>query len=241
MQNETSTVNYPRRNGRLCYWLPDLGVRGDIMKILVACEESQAVTIAFRELGHEAYSCDIKPCSGGHPEWHIQGDVTPLLSEQWDMMIAHPPCTYLTVSNSHMKRGCTKYTAEEAVELRRQAVDFFMLFVNAKIEKKAIENPIGVMSTYYRKPKEPHGQIIRPFQFGENATKATCLWLFNLPPLRPTNVIEPEKYTSKTGKVYDKWWFESSLIRNLEERAKFRSQTFPGIARAMAEQWGGNA
>ena len=205
------------------------------MKVLVACEESQAVTIAFRELGHKAYSCDIQPCSGGRPEWHIQGDVLSVLDNGWDLMIAHPPCTYLTVSNTHMKRGCTKYTAEEAVELRKQAVKFFMQLANAPISKIAIENPIGVMSTIYKKPT----QIIRPYQFGESSTKATCLWLEGLPKLEYTNVIVPEKHISKSGKSYDKWWFESSLIRDLTERAKFRSKTFHGIAKAMAEQWGG--
>lgn len=208
-----------------------------ILKIIIGCEESQEICKAFRELGHEAYSCDIKPCSGGHPEWHIQDSIFHVLcysdALKWDIGIFHPPCTYLTVSNTHMKRGCTKYTAQEAIKLRQEAKLFFMALVNANIDHIAIENPIGIMNTQYRKPD----QIIRPFQFGENSTKATCLWLKGLPLLKSTNTITPDKYTSKSGKVYDKWWFESSLISNLEERSKFRSKTFPGIARAMAEQW----
>lgn len=202
------------------------------LNVLVACEQSQEVTAAFIALGHNAMSCDLyHPGAKGLP--HYQGDVFDVINEGWDIMIAHPPCTYLTVSNSHMKRGCTKYTAEQAVILRQEAAEFFMKLANAPIKKKAIENPIGVMSTLYKKPT----QIIRPNQFGENATKATCLWLEGLPKLQPTNIIVSETHTSKTGKVYDKWWFESSLIRDLDERAKFRSRTFPGIAKAMAEQW----
>lgn len=207
------------------------------MKVLVACEESGTVREAFSKLGHDAWSCDLQPTR--IPGKHYQGDVFDIINDGWDLMIAHPPCTYLTVSNTHMKRGCTKYTAEEAVVLRQEAAEFFMKLVHAPIEKIAIENPIGVMSTLYKKPTAPDGQIIRPNQFGENATKATCLWLKGLPLLQPTKVIEAETHTSKSGKVYDKWWFESSLIRDLKERAKFRSTTFPGIAQAMAEQWGG--
>jgi len=204
------------------------------MRVLVACEESQAVTKAFRKLGHEAFSCDLLPCSGGRPEWHIQCDVMDILNNGWDLMIAHPECTYLTVSNSHMKRGCTKYTPEQAIVLRKKAIEFFMKLYDCNIPKIAIENPIGIMSTKFRKPD----QIIRPFQFGENSTKSTCLWLKNLPKLQPTDIIKTTTHTSKTGKIYDEWWFKSSLISDLEERRKFRSKTFQGIANAMAEQWG---
>lgn len=158
------------------------------MRVLVACEESQVVCKEFRKLGHEAYGCDILPCSGGRPEWHIQGDVVPLLSEQWDMIIAFPPCTYLTVSNTYLKRGCSKYTAEEAKQLQKDGVDFFMLFTNINCSKVAIENPIRVMSTYYRKPD----QVIQPWMFGEDASKQTCLWLKGLPLLKPTKIIPPK-------------------------------------------------
>ena len=144
------------------------------MKILVACEESQRVTIALRERGHEAYSCDIEPCSGGHPEWHLQQDVIPLLSKKWDMIIAFPPCTYLTVTGNRWF-DIDRY-GDKALQRhkdRKDAIDFFMLFANANCEKIAIENPIGCMSTVYRKPN----QIIHPYMFGDADRKATCLWL----------------------------------------------------------------
>ena len=200
------------------------------MKILVACEESQAVTKEFRKLGHEAYSCDIVPCSGGHQEWHLQQDVKPLLLENWDMIIAFPPCTHLAVS------GAAHFAKKRADGRQQEGVDFFMLFANAKCERIAIENPIGIMSTKWRKPD----QVIHPFWFGENSTKSTCLWLKGLPKLTATNIIIPEKHTTKTGKVYDKWWFDTCLISDLKVRASIRSKTFPGIAKAMAEQWGVN-
>ena len=204
------------------------------MKILVGCEESQAVTIELRKLGHEAYSCDILPCTGGYPEWHLQMDVFGAIEKiKPEMGIFHPPCTMLTVSNTHKKRGCTKYTAEEAIILENEASDFFIRLYNSNIERIAIENPIGIMSSRFRKPD----QIIRPYMFGDDASKATCLWLKNLPKIKPTNIIQPTFHTSKTGKRYDSWWFKSSLISNLKERASFRSKTFHGIAKAMALQW----
>ena len=202
--------------------------REDRVKILVACEESQAVTIAFRARGHEAYSCDIQDCSGGHPEWHIQCDVTKILNDSWDMIIAFPPCTHLAVS------GAAHFEKKRLDGRQKQGIDFFMLFTNLKCPKVAIENPIGIMSTLYRKPD----QIIKPFNFGENSTKSTCLWLKGLPPLMATKIIEPTKHITKTGKSYDEWWFKTCLISDLEERAKVRSKTFQGIAQAMVEQWG---
>ena len=148
-------------------------------RVLVACEESQAVTIELRKLGIEAYSCDIEPCSGGHPEWHFQQDVTELLKQQWDMIIAFPPCTYLT--NAGTRHFSRRINSEEKVlkreKLREEAFEFFMIFANADCDKIAIENPIGIISTYIRKPD----QIIQPWQFGHGETKATCLWLKNLP------------------------------------------------------------
>lgn len=205
------------------------------MRVLVACEESQTVCKAFRELGHEAYSCDIIECSGGHPEWHIQDDAIKVAyGQQWDMMIAHPPCTYLTNINSFIHRGCSLYTGEEAKVLRKSAYEFFVQLDNAPIEKRAIENPKGYMNSHYRKPE----QIVRPLMFGEPSSKGTCLWLSELPKLIPTNVVDPEYHTTAKGRRFDKWYFDTSKISNLETRTRVRSKTFEGIARAMANQWG---
>ena len=200
------------------------------MKILVACEESQAVTKEFRKLGHEAYSCDIQGCSGGHPEWHLQKNVVELLRGEWDMMIAFPPCTHLAVSGA-------RWFPEKIKDGRQQqGIGFFMDLVNAPIDKIAIENPVSIMSTKYRKPD----QIIQPWQFGDPTTKKTCLWLKNLPLLQPTDVVEPEYIIGKKdGKKYSKIHYMSNQLGN-EERARQRSKTFPGIAKAMAEQWGNN-
>jgi hypothetical protein len=219
------------------------------MKILVACEESQAVTIELRKLGHEAYSCDIIEPSGGHPEWHIQQDVLPLLdgkcefktvdgtlhniSDRWDMIIAFPPCTYLTVTGNRWF-NIEKY-GEKAIQRyknRDLAIEFFMKFVNADCSKIAIENPIGVMSTHYRKPD----QIIHPYMFGDAERKSTCLWLKGLPKLVPTNIVVPEIYTYKNGRT-DGMWHMKTMKLPPKERAMMRSKTFPGIAKAMAEQW----
>ena len=204
------------------------------MKILVACEESQRVTIALRDRGHEAYSCDIEPCSGGHPEWHLQQDVIPLLSKKWDMIIAFPPCTYLTVTGNRWF-NIDKYgdKAIQRYKNRKNAVDFFMLFANANCEKIAIENPIGCMSTLYRKPN----QIIHPYMFGDAERKATCLWLKGLPELVSTDVVEPNVVYYKNGKGSDSLWHMNTISLPQKERAKARSKTFPGIAKAMAEQW----
>ena len=158
------------------------------MKVLLACEESQAVTIEFRKLGHEAYSCDILECSGGHPEWHLQQDVTELLKEKWDMIIAFPPCTFLTVTGNRWF-NIEKY-GEKAIQRhkdREEAIKFFMMFANANCDKIAIENPVGIMSSTWRKPD----QIIQPYQFGDAFEKKTCLWLKNLPKLEPTNEVDP--------------------------------------------------
>jgi len=188
------------------------------MKILVACEESQAVTIELRKLGHEAYSCDIEPCSGGHPEWHLRCDAMELLKMQWDMILAFPPCTDLAVSGA-------RYFAQKRADGRQQrSVDFFMAFANADCPRIAIENPVGIMSTHYRKPD----QIIQPWMFGHGETKATCLWLKGLPRLEPTNIVE--------GREHRVWRMPPSL-----ERAKLRSKTYTGVAKAMASQWAGMA
>lgn len=205
------------------------------IKILIACEESQAICTAFRERGFTAYSCDIMPCSGGHPEWHLQQDVIPLLNEHWDLIIAHPPCTYLTVTgNRWFNEERYGAAAIERKEKRKQAADFFMKFVNCQCEHVAIENPIGFMSTYYRKPD----QIIQPYYFGHHASKATCLWLKNLPALIPTDIVNSGEWvTFKSGKRMPAWYAKAiSLPR--EQREKIRSRTFPGIAEAIAEQWG---
>jgi len=203
------------------------------MKVLVACEESQAVTIELRKLGHEAYSCDIIECSGGHPEWHLQQDVRELLNEQWDMIIAFPPCTHLAVSGA-------RHFEEKIRDGRQQeGIDFFMLFVNHPCEKIAIENPIGIMSSKWKKPN----QIIHPWMFGDKFTKSTCLWLKGLPDLVPTDIVDKGEFiefVSKKGvkKKQPKWYFDAlKNSKTPDERAKLRSKTFPGIAKAMADQW----
>lgn len=248
------------------------------MKILVACEESQAVTIELRKLGHEAYSCDLLPCSGGHPEWHFQQDVIEVMdgwfdtnevtindnfalkfdvwSDQqeydykdkngiigclikqigwnWDMMIAFPPCTDLTVS------GARHFEKKRADGSQQKSIEFFMKFINAPIQKIAVENPIGIMSNLYKQPT----QIIQPWQFGDKAQKSTCLWLKNLPLLKPTNIVEKGEFKewidSKTGKKKKQalWYYEALInSKTPEERRTLRSKTFLGIAKAMANQW----
>lgn len=246
------------------------------MKVLVACEESQAVCKAFREKGHAAYSCDILPCSGGHPEWHIQGDVLPLLNPdvvtrsdcqyygfyfktqdgighklkgKWDLIIAHPPCTYLT--NAGTRQYSFKMNPPEKVyarmALREEAADFFMQFVNADCDKICIENPVGYMNTKYRKPD----QTVQPYWFAKDENdeenyqlKRTCFWLKNLKPLpcnknmkhpEPMYICEGEKCKGK--KIY---WCEGSRGNKGGQaaRAKARSKTFPAIAKAMADTWG---
>lgn len=188
------------------------------MRILIACEESQAVCKEMRRLGHEAYSCDLQPCGGGYPQWHIQVDALELLKMRWDMVLAFPPCTHLAVSGA-------RYFAEKRKDGRQQAaIDFFMRFANCDCPCVAIENPVGIMSTHYRKPD----QIIQPWQFGHGETKATCLWLKGLPPLQPTNIVD--------GREQRIWRMPPG-----PDRAKMRARTYAGIARAMAEQWAGEA
>ncbi len=183
--------------------------------ILVGCEESQAVTIELRKLGYEAYSCDLQECSGGHPEWHIKGDVLKeAYSGKYSMGIFFPSCTHLCVSGA-------KHFEEKRKDGRQQgAIDFFMELANAPIEKIAVENPIGIMSSIWRPPD----QIVQPWQFGHGETKATCLWLKNLDPLEPTGIVE--------GREQRIWKMPPG-----PERGKERSKTFQGIAKAMAEQW----
>lgn len=236
------------------------------MKVLIACEESQRVCEAFREKGHEAYSCDIIDCSGGHPEWHIKGDVLPILNPSkrmigcpnypeyedyiefttmdgtkhqiegtWDLIIAHPPCTYLTVTGNRWF-NVEKY-GEKAIQRqkdREDAASFFMTLANANCPRIAIENPVGVMSTRWRKPD----QIIQPYWFGDPFEKKTCLWLKGLPKLKATNMVEPEKRIEyASGKTMPAWYAQCWSMSK-EERSKARSKTFPGFAEAMAEQWG---
>lgn len=192
------------------------------MKVLLACEESQAVCEQFRRLGHEAYSCDVLPCSGGHPEWHLQQDVLPLLKDKWDLIIAFPPCTHLAVS------GAAWFEQKRKDGRQQQGIDFFMEFANCDCPRVAIENPVGIMSTIFRKPD----QIIQPYEFGDSFSKKTCLWLKGLPPLKPTKIVDKGEFvTYKSGKRMPKWYAEKW------GKGGERSKTFPGIARAMAEQW----
>ena len=194
------------------------------MKVLVACEESQRVCIAFREKGHEAYSCDIEPCSGGHPEWHIQEDVLKHLDENWDLIIAHPPCTYLSNAGARFlyPKGVLN---RERYEKGLKAKDFFMKLYNAPCPKICVENPVS--SKIYNMPK--YTQEIQPYEFGHPFKKKTRLWLKGLEPLKPTNIVEVSESTKIAGN-----WFN----KGGKERQKNRSKTFEGIARAMAEQWG---
>ena len=230
------------------------------MKVLVACEESQRVCMAFREKGHEAYSCDILLCSGGHPEWHIKGDVRPLLNPdvvtrsdcqyygfyfktqdgighklkgKWDLIIAHPPCTYLTLAGNKWFKPEFADRFPDRQKQRKEAIDFFMAIANADCDKIAIENPVGVMSSQWRKPD----QYIEPYMFGDTEKKKTGLWLKGLPLLKPTNIVEPVIIHCKSGANEPRWHMETMHLPK-EERSRVRSQTFIGIAKAMAEQWG---
>lgn len=217
------------------------------MKVLVACEESQTVCKAFRARGHEAYSCDIQEPSGGHPEWHILGDalvaikgdkVTTMDGQKhyvgrWDLVIAHPPCTYLTLTgNKWFKPEFSSRFPNRAQE-REEAVSFFMEFANADCDRICIENPVCIMSSRWRKPD----QYIEPFYFGEREKKKTGLWLKGLPLLKPTNIVEPVIIHCKSGANEPRWHVETMKLPK-EERSKARSKTFPGIADAMADQWG---
>lgn len=228
------------------------------MKVLVACEESQAVCKAFREKGHEAYSADIQDCSGGHPEWHIQGDVLKILNPhqisnrfygivfrtvdgeahaikgKWDLIIAHPPCTYMSNAGA-----CRLYPKKGQLNGERyqkglEAKDFFLQFINADCDKIAVENPIP--SKVFELPK--YTQIIQPYEHGHPFTKKTCLWLKNLPPLKPTEIVEPKgPYVCGNSEIWKKQ-AANGIVYGKEKSAKHRSKTFPGIAEAMSIQWG---
>ena len=209
------------------------------MRILVACEESQAITKELRRLGHEAYSCDLLPCSGGHPEWHYQQDVFEVIDKGWDMMIAHPPCTYLAVSGArwlYNKDGSKNF---DRYKKQSEALEFVQRLMDAPIDKIAIENPISVISTHIKKPS----QIVQPWMFGDKASKSTCLWLKNLPNLEPTDIVEKGEFiefVSKKGvkKKQPKWYFDAlKKAKSPAERRTLRSKTFQGMARAMATQW----
>ncbi|MDD3157000.1 hypothetical protein [Anaeromusa sp.] len=205
------------------------------MRILVACEESQAVTIELRKLGHEAYSCDIEPCTGGHPEWHLQQDVEPLLKMHWDMIIAFPPCTYLTNAGArHLWKGGE--LNKERYEKGLEAKEFFLQFYNANCKRICIENPTP--SKVYKLPEKT--QVIQPYQFGHPFTKRTQLWLKGLPPLAPTKIVEPDKTWCPSGS-YSKKHGEKHRGVFTTDRARNRAKTFEGIAKAMATQWAGEA
>lgn len=233
------------------------------MKVLVACEESQEVCKAFRAKGHEAYSCDIISCSGGHCEWHIKDDVLKVLRggqfitmddmshyvPHWDMVIAFPPCTHLAVS------GAAWFEKKRADGRQREGIEFFCNFLELECEKVVIENPVGIISGDYipkyfpdiakkfNLPRKPT-QIIHPWMFGDNYSKSTCLWVRGVKPLEPIVKVQPELewfewIDGKTGKKKRQpKWFADAWHLPPEERARVRSKTFPGIAKAMAEQWG---
>lgn len=233
------------------------------MKVLVACEESQEVCKAFREKGHIAYSCDIMSCSGGHPEWHIKGDVLKVLRcgqfttmdgmshyiSDWNMVIAFPPCTHLAVS------GAAWFEKKRTDGRQREGIEFFCNFLEVECEKVVIENPVGIISGDYipkyfpdlaerfNLPQKPT-QIIHPWMFGDNYSKSTCLWEKNVKPLEPIVKVQPELewfewVDGKTGKKKRQpKLFAYTWHLPAEERARVRSKTFPGIAKAMAEQWG---
>ena len=233
------------------------------MKVLVACEESQAVCAAFRERGHEAYSCDIQECSGGHPEWHIKGDVLKVLNParqsisgddwygfkfrtqdgvlhcvdgKWDLIIAHPPCTYL--SNAGAARLYKKFDGKSYCELERlnkgfDAKEFFMAFFSANADKIAVENPIP--SSVYRLP--PYTQIIQPYEHGHTYSKKTCLWLKGLPKLTPTDIVEPICSWVSGGSKDSRGNKRKNCGMTFRD-SKTKAKTFPGVAKAMAEQWG---
>ena len=221
------------------------------MKVLVACEESQRVCSAFRDKGHEAFSCDLLPCSGGHPEWHIQGDVIPLLDgfcefetqngdyyflcQKWDLIIAHPPCTRLCSSGQRwLYYGSPEYRANKLYE-RRLAVEFFLLFTLCDCDRVAIENPVGIMSSLYRKPDF----FYNPYDFeGETECKKTGIWLIgDLKPLIPTRAF-PLPKDQRTHGFFKAHFGNKKLSWNSPETARLRSQTPIGVARAMADQWG---
>jgi len=190
------------------------------MRVLVACEESQVVTIAFRQKGHEAFSCDVQECSGGYPEWHLLGDMFDYTGLGWDLIIAHPPCTYIAVSGNAHYAGSTE---------REEAAKFIQRIWNLPIEKLCIENPVGQINKYNKTMPKP--QYIQPWQFGDDASKKTGLWKRGLPNLVPTNIIKKDRYENQTPSGQNK-------LGPSPNRAKLRSKTYQGIAQAMADQWG---
>ena len=232
-----------------------------ILNVLVACEESQRVCTEFRKLGHNAFSCDILKCSGGHPEWHFNQDVLEVIKNKggmletgeafyidgkWDLMIAHPPCTYLAVSgakwyyhpedkNLPVEQRRPHPNFPNRAQDREEDAAFFMALANADIEYIAIENPVGIMNTRFRKPD----QVVQPYFFGDAASKSTCLWLKNLPLLEATKMVDKGEYIEfKSGKRIPKWYSDGlTKTKTAEERRTWRSKTFPGFAKAMAEQW----
>ena len=206
------------------------------MRVLIACEESQAVTKAFRALGHEAYSCDLLPCSGGHPEWHFQQSVFEVIDKGWDLMIAHPPCTFLSVSGARHLYNKDKTPNLERYKKQAEALEFVQKLMDADVPRIVIENPVSVISSKIRKPE----QIIQPWMFGDEATKTTCLWIKNLPNLVPTKIVgKGERTVFKSGKSHPKWYADAlAKAKTPAERRTLRSKTFDGIAQAMANQWG---
>lgn len=232
------------------------------INILVACEESQRVCTEFRKLGFNAFSCDLLPCSGGHPEWHFQYDVLEIIKNRggvlqdghseyidgdWDLMVAHPPCTFLAVSGAkwyyhpddkdlsiEKRRPHPKFPTR--AQDREDGAAFFMALANANIKRIAIENPVGIMNTRFRKPD----QIVQPWMFGDSASKKTCLWLKNLPNLEPTDIVDEGEYIEfGSGRRLAKWYSDGlTKTKTPEERRTWRSKTFPGFAKAIAEQWG---
>lgn len=238
-----------------------VSVKSSKFNILIACEESQRVCIEFRKLGFNAYSCDLLSCSGGHPEWHFKGDVLKVIANKggvlesgesikikgkWDLMIAHPPCTYLAVSGAKWyyhpddkdlptdkRRPHPRFPNRK--QDRDEAIEFFLALANADIKHIAIENPIGIMSNYYKKPE----QIVQPYMFGDEASKTTCLWLKNLPKLEPTKIVGKGEFIElSSGKRIAKWYSDAlTNTKNSDERRNLRSKTFPGLAKAIAEQY----
>lgn len=230
--------------------------------VLIACEESQRVCIEFRKLGFNAFSCDLLSCSGGHPEWHFKEDVLQVIKNggghlengeiyfikgKWDLMVAHPPCTFLAVSGAkrfyhpddknlpiEMRRPHPKFP--DRAKDRENGCKFFMALANSNIDKIAIENPVGIMNTRWRKPD----QIVQPWQFGDSASKKTCLWLKNLPLLHETEVVDKGEFISfGSGRKLAKWYSDGlTKTKTPEERRTWRSKTFPGFAKAIAQQWG---
>ena len=200
--------------------------------IIVGCEESQAITIEFRKLGFNAFSCDTLECSGGHPEWHLQMDIFEALKlKKWKLGIFHPPCTRLTLTANKWYKPEYAHRFPTIHEDREKAVDFFMKLANADIEYKAIENPVGIMSTRFRKPE----QYIQPYEYGHPESKKTGLWLFGLPKLKPTDIVEPE-FIMCQGKRYSKTHYDHK--GGVKNGGTIRSKTYPGIAHAIATQYG---